>query len=398
VQLSLTYTLPRPAEKLFEGTGWLKACDITQTLVGKATHNLLRDVAAERGIDPKRFHDNWTAPANKKFSQTGGVYLCDFDRDGILDMLITDVNGTFFFKGLPDGKFKEVTAAVGLPTNTIMGCAAFVDLDGDGWDDLILGHRLYQNQPDGQGGRRFVDVTRRSNLQVPDAAAQVVVADYDRDGRLDLYFTSGGTPKAGSWVTGRSGDRNGNELWRNKGNWQFENVTHSSGTAGGNRSCFTAMWLDVNNDGWPDLYVINEFGKGVLLVNQGNGTFKEHLLSQGPSDFGTMGVTVGDIDNDGNIDIYCANMYSKAGSRVIGNLRKDAYPEDLMETMRHFVKGSQLWRNRGNLQFEQKGKEWQVASIGWAYGPSLVDLDNDGFLDIYAHAGFMSSNRNEPDG
>jgi hypothetical protein len=179
-------------------------------------------------------------------------------------------------------------------------------------------------------------------------------------------------------------------------------VTEASGTGGGNRSCFTAVCLDANNDGWPDIHVINEFGNGVLLINQGNGTFREELLVNGPGDFGTMGVTAGDFDNDGNIDLYAANMYSKAGSRVIGNLRPDAYPPDkfpgLMETMRHFVMGSQLWRNKGQLKFEPKGKEWQVASVGWAYGPAAVDLDNDGFLDLYATAGFMSMDRNEPDG
>src|SRR5262249_54776105 len=152
----------------------------------------------------------------------------------------------------------------------------------------------------------------------------------------------------------------------------------------------SAVWLDANNDGWPDLYVINEFGNGVLLVNQQDGTFREKLIAHGPTDFGTMGVTCGDIDNDGNVDVYVANMYSKAGYRVIGNLKPDAYPPDLMATLRRFVTGNQLWRNKGGLAFEPKGQDWQVASVGWAYGAALADLDNDGFLDLYATAGFMS--------
>jgi FG-GAP-like repeat len=91
-------------------------------------------------------------------------------------------------------------------------------------------------------------------------------------------------------------------------------------------------------------------------------------------------------------------MYSKAGTRVIGNMRADTYPAPVMERLRRFVAGSQLHRNRGNLQFEQVGAQKKVAAVGWAYGVSLADFDNDGFLDIYATAGYVSRDRNEPDG
>jgi enediyne biosynthesis protein E4 len=120
-----------------------------------------------------------------------------------------------------------------------------------------------------------------------------------------------------------------------------------------------------------------------LLINQGDGTFQEHALARGPGDFGSMGVTTGDIDNDGNIDLCVANMYSKAGTWILGNLGPLTYPADVMASMRSFVSGSQLHRNCGNLEFEQLGRRYQVAGVGWAYGPALVDLDNDGWLDLY---------------
>jgi hypothetical protein len=216
---------------------------------------------------------------------------------------------------------------------------------------------------------------------------------------MDLYVAQPGEGNSKSWLSGMSGkDTGGNQLWRNLGNFRFENVTAQTGTRAGNRSTFTAIWLDANNDGWPDLYVINEFGNGVMLVNQGDGTFKEYQLGKGPNDFGTMGVTCGDIFNDGNIDIYCANMYSKAGRRVVGNVLPNTYPEEILAKMRTFVSGSQLWQNRGGLKFEPVGKKLHVNAVGWAYGPALIDLDNDGWLDLFATCGFVSQSRTEPDG
>jgi hypothetical protein len=397
VVMFLDYSLARPSIETFQKGGWLQRCEVTQSQVSRAPHFLMKEVARERGLAVERLHDNWKS--NDLRPQTGGVFLCDFNRDGILDVLITDLNGYFLYQGLPGGTFRDVTTDMGLPRSppnptTVFGVAAFVDIDGDGWEDLILGNRIYRNE----NGRRFVDYTDRCNLTLSKWATGIAVADYDRDGKMDVYVTAGGPGQAGSWMSGKTGAKTSNTLWRNKGDWQFEDVTARTGTGGGDRSTFTAAWLDANNDGWPDLYVINEFGDGVLLLNNGNGTFREQRLTDRPNDFGSMGVTCGDIDNDGNIDIYTANMYSKAGSRVMGNLEPTTYARDVLAKMRTFVSGSELHLNRGNSKFEQVGKKYQVAAVGWAYGPLLVDLDNDGWLDLYATAGFISNDRNKPDG
>jgi hypothetical protein len=401
VILSLKYELARPTEKTLDCGGWWHSAAFEQIQTARAPHFLMHEAAAKRGIHVSRFHDNWLKKVPMTATQTGGVYLCDFDRDGILDMLIVDTDVIALYKGQPDGSFRDVTTEVGLPNAWIgekwfcPSANAFVDIDGDGWEDLILGGRVYRNM----GGKAFLDYTQFTNLRIAPDASGLALADFDRDGRVDLYVAQPGQGKAADWLTGKSGDpERFNQLWRNKGNWQFENVTVQSGTGGGNRSCFAAVWLDANNDGWPDLYVIHEFGNGVLLVNKGNGTFEEHQLGKGPCDFGTMGVTAGDIDNDGNIDIYCANMYSKAGNRVFRNVLPGTYPEPIMAKVRSFVAGSQLWRNRGSLQFEPMGQKYQVNACGWAYGPALVDLDNDGWLDLYATCGFVSQSRDEPDG
>jgi hypothetical protein len=400
VTVFLNFRVAKPVRERLRAGHWLGSCAITQTLVANANRYLMRESAKERGIDVESLYDTWKEHEKNKnpIGAVGGVYLCDFNRDGYMDILVTDANRFILYQGLPDGKFKDVTAAVGLPTRPMTftpssHIAAFADLDGDGWEDLILGGQVYRNVE----GKRFVQVPIQPALPVD--ALDVVVADYDGDGKIDLYLLRPSEPSSGSWLSGRAGKPRPNKLWRNLGNWRFEDVTESAGGVdGGGRSTFTAIWLDANNDGRPDLYVINEFGDGILYVNQGGGKFKGQPIVDKPTDFGTMGATAGDIDNDGNIDIYCGNMYSKAGSRVMSNLRSNAYPPEIMTRMRRFVAGSQLHRNLGNLQFEQVGPKWQIAGVGWAYAPALVDLDNDGFLDLFASCGYVSRDRSEPDG
>jgi hypothetical protein len=394
VVVNLRYEILRPTQETLKKPGWLRAAGITQILTAKGPSYLFADVTEERGLKSSYLYDNWKT--DKFVATPGGVYVCDFNRDGILDILVTDVNAIALYQGRPDGTFEDVTSQMGLPRIPPPGyhAAAWIDIDGDGFDDLILGRSVFRNVE----GKRFLDYTGVCNLSLAANITNLQVADFDRDGKLDIYATRTAPPGNQSWLQGTGNLGGGNFLYRNLGNWQFEDVTAASGTRGGRRSTFSAAWLDANNDGWPDLMVINEFGDGVLLINNGNGTFSEHVLSDRPADFGSMGVAAGDINNDGNIDIFCANMYSKAGSRVINNLAPDSFSPPVLEKMRRFVGGSQLHLNKGNLQFEQVGKKMQVHAVGWSYGAGLADFDNDGWLDIFATAGYVSRNPNEPDG
>ncbi len=402
VMVRLRFEMSRPVKQT--QPGWLRRCQIVQAQFAQAEKYLLRDVTLARNVDASKLHDHWDKV--EKISQPGGVYLCDFNRDGILDMLVTDPFRYFLYQGLPDGKFRDVTADMGLPESLLgyheFNYAAFADLDGDGWEDLLLGGKIYRND----NGRRFVDWTYKTRFvdgtsktkKSLSPVGAMTVVDFDRDGRVDLFITVAGKGKARSWLDGHSGIPGGNQLWRNLGNWQFEEVSAKSNTLGGSRSVFSAVWFDANDDGWPDVYVPNEFGNGILLVNQRDGTFREQAIMSGPQDFGTMGLTCGDMNNDGKIDLYLGNMYSKTGMRIMGNVRPGTYPEDIMAKIRRFVTGSQLYVNQGDLKFKPVAEEWQMNDVGWAYGPAMFDLDNDGFLDIFATSGFMSFDRSKPDG
>jgi hypothetical protein len=272
VVVYLKYRTVRPTREAVAKRGWLLDCAITQIQMGSARHFLMREVAAERGLDPERLHDNWKS--EQKLPASGGIFLCDYNRDGYLDVLVTDINGCFLYKGLPGGKFKDVTKEVRLPeivpnNGPISIVAAWVDLDGDGWEDLILGPYIFRNL----NGTSFQRVDPLSNLRLPAETGGIAVADFDGDGRMDLYVFRSGVGKADSWLEGKAANGKGNLLLRNKGNWQFEDVTAKSGTDGGDRSTFTAIWFDANNDSKPDLFVPNEFGDGILYLNKATALF-----------------------------------------------------------------------------------------------------------------------------
>ncbi|MCX8240492.1 MAG: VCBS repeat-containing protein [Akkermansiaceae bacterium] len=404
---------------------WLTDMRITKVLIGKTKQALMRDATAERGIPIDMFWDNWKVPRQKRMTNTGGVYLTDFNNDGLHDMFVTDLKASFMFIGEIGGTFRDATRDLRIRGDLGGGYAAFVDLDGDGWEDLVHGiaqHpdglRVYQNKE----GRFFEDVTTRSNLpdfllgmplkearekmrkkepaRVKQKATGISIADYDLDGKVDLYVTrgAGGSFKSGSWIDGKSGKTANNQLLRNLGNWQFEDVTGGSPLDGGQRSTSNAVWIHADKDMRPDLYVIDEFGDGILLANKADGTFKGIALNKQPTDFGSMGMTAGDINNDGHTDIYIAEMYSKAGKRVIGNIPPDTYNKEVTQKLKRLVDGSQLYLGKGGRTFQPAGIQLGVHAVGWAWGASLADLNNDGWLDLYATAGFISHERGKPDG
>ena len=406
--LYMDWELNAPSESSLKAGHWLRECRISRRKHASSSAQLMREVASKTGLSVHKLHDNWKHGPDKTDTNTGGIFACDYNRDGITDLLITDklpgpkpdTLRNYLFKGTDEGRMVDVTDEMGLGGIHI-ALACFADIDGDGWVDLISGQgRIYRNHDGQQFKETSTNLALAGDLIKHGGGSGITVADYDRDGKVDLYiFRNDVNRLEGTWVDGKIGPGAANQLLRNLGNWQFEDVTLATGTDGGRRSTFTSIWLDANNDSWPDLYVINEYGNGVLLVNQERGQkFKEMELTDRAADFGSMGLTAGDFNNDGNIDIYVASMYSKSGSRVIGNLRPDTYDADTMRKLQRMVAGSQLYRNLGGLKFEPTGKQFDVVAVGWAYGPTLADLDNDGFLDIHATTGFISRTRDKPDG
>jgi hypothetical protein len=146
--------------------------------------------------------------------------------------------------------------------------------------------------------------------------------------------------------------------------------------------------------------VANDFGTNVMLRNRGDGSFEDISQAAGVADYATsMGVAAGDVDNDGLPELYVANMYSKMGRRIIAHVCDDDYDPGIYEQIKGACAGNRLYRRSSkDQQYEDLSTALGVNGIGWAFAPAMVDLDNDGLLDMYATTGFMSFDRHKPDG
>ncbi len=369
--------------------------------IRKAPGPLLEEVTEIVGLDRVDLVDNWKRPAEVRNTYNFQMAVADFDQDDYLDIAVASGSTTPILLRSQEGrKFEDIAESVGLkrwfaPTTLV----SWIDFDNDGFPDLLMGDRLYHNIR----GERFEDVTAASGLRIGFDPMGCVVADYDCDGLLDVYIlyqtaTSPPTEKS-PWVGDRlTGVKN--QLWRNEGNGRFLDVTDSSAVHGGKRLTFAAAWLFYDDDHLPDLYVANDFGHNVLLRNRGDGSFEDVTTTAACGDFATsMGVTSGDINNDGTTEIYVANMYSKMGRRIIGNVCADDYPAGIYGQIQGSCQGNTLYsRATGKTQFRQIGDQLGVNEVGWAFAPAMADFDNDGWLDLYAATGYHSFERKKPDG
>lgn len=399
VVFDLSVQLATLDEKIAEKSNWIRGVTVNNFRSFHADHHLMEETTEKSGLVHSRRYDNWQE--STFVPNTGGIYVTDFDSDGHPDVYVDDYRDHGrLYHGRGDGTFEDVTLESGLDTKSdtrLWTLSCFGDFDGDADDDLITQDRIYENI----GGNKFRDITEVTNLPLTPAAGYAV-ADYDLDGKLDLYVCHTSVYRVGqqskarvSWIDDGLGVDN--VLFRNAGNWQFEDVTAKTGTGGNGSSCFAAVWLHANNDNLPDLFAINEFGRNSMLINNPDGKFGEGDVDPVFGGF-SMGVAAGDYNNDGHTDLYIANMYSKAGNRILANVDLAQYPVEIFRKIEEGTRGSKLYRSTGNSSWETVPAEDMYADVGWSYGPTFVDLDGDGWLDIYGTAGFKSVKRGEPDG
>jgi hypothetical protein len=322
-------------------------------------------------------------------TMAGGVCLFDYDNDGDVDLFVTarggGTNSLWANDGL--GQFTEVTQAAGVGDRLETMGAYAADLDNDGWQDLVVLARfrikLYQNQGDGT----FTDVASRSRLGRTTWPTAAAISDYDRDGDLDIYV--------GNYI-GEGFfpyfDGNPNQLFRNDGNFTFTETAGAAGVEGietfmdprgftrTTAGCtLSALFHDYDGDGWPDLFVGNDFGTTVvpnqLFHNDGNGQFTDVSSQLGfrRAEF-NMGIALADVTGDGVLDIYTSSFGSNSlmvRDPVSGRYGDLAPCWNVMETM-----------SMGGFL------------VSWA--AMFLDANLDAGPDLYVSNGFLQSEPNLP--
>ena len=373
-------------------------CVLTQS-----SRSLFREKTGELKLQDFAIPDNWRLPSGKAQQFQFQVAVEDFDRDGDFDLAVSTYDGIPFLLCMEDGQYINRSREMGLsnwapegPGKTAL--AGWVDFDNDGYPDLLMGTSLYRNV----GGLRFKNVTAESGFEGGFDPHGVTVADFDCDGRLDLYISRSHEFQQKVDRAGWVGDEEGgaaNTLWHNEGNGKFRDVTDEANAGGGNRTTFSSSWFFYDDDHFPDLYLVNDFASNVVLRNRGDGTFEDVSDTSGAADFATsMGLATGDLDNDGTTEIYVANMYSKMGRRIISHVSDEDYPEGIYPQIRGSCAGNRLYRKGADGRYSDVTEIAGVNEVGWAFAPLMCDFDGDGLLDIYATTGFMSFDRQKPDG
>ncbi|HVT98850.1 MAG TPA: FG-GAP-like repeat-containing protein [Acidobacteriaceae bacterium] len=331
-----------------------------------------------------------------------GVAAGDFDGDGFDDLYVCQPSGlpNRLYRNRGDGTFEDVTARAGVAVLDNTACALFADFDNRGLQDLLVvcgtGPLLFMNQGNG------TFALKRDAFRFAGAAegtfTHAAAADYDGDGRLDLYLCTYqyylGLDQY-HYPVPYYDARNGppNCLFHNEGGHVFVEATEKAGlNIQNNRYSFASAWGQAGGGGKPDLFVANDFGSSQLYRNNGNGTFTDASEAAHVEGVGAgMSCCWHDFDNDGRQDIYVPSMWEAAGQRVTEQkqFHPDA-PERIRALYRRHARGNALYRNRGDGVFENVAQTAGVEMGRWSWSSDFWDFDHDGLPDLYVTNGYVS--------
>ena len=352
------------------------------------------------------------------YDHGSGLCAADVDGDGLPDLyFVTQLGSNELWGNLGGGRFANITDEAGLrmPDAIAVACS-FADIDNDGDPDLFVttvrhGNRLFENLD----GGKFRDITAQAGVGYVGHSSGAVFFDYDRDGLLDLFVTNVGVytsnaKGAGGYFVGLPDAFHGHThrdraeasiLYRNLGGNRFKDVTREVGLVDRSWSG-DATPIDVNDDGFPDLYVLNMQGENHLWLNEGGKRFRDVTRSYFPrTPWGAMGVKAFDFDGDGRVDLFVTDMHSDMwvnippGDWAAEASKADSSPapaDFFPEGKARFIFGNALFANRGGGRFEEVSDAVGLETY-WPWGPSVDDLNADGWDDVLVTAGMNYPDR-----
>ena len=352
-----------------------------------------------------------------------GTSLGDFNNDGLVDIFfVSNLQSNHLYLNQGNMRFKEVgrkahiVDSIGFPTGSTV-----VDINNDGRLDIYVSksgkytnplhrkNRLYINMGnDDKGIPNFKEAAAAYNLDIPYCSTQAAFFDYDLDGDLDMFLINHQPDTYGdddiAEYQKQKGIVSGERLYKNNNGW-FVDVTESAGIINNRLGYGLGVGIgDVNNDNWPDVYVSNDFsGKDHLYINQKNGTFKEVINTVTKHiSFFSMGNDIADYNNDGLLDIMSVDMSSEdnySAKTSMSGMDRDRFWKhvQLGEHLQYMYNALQL--NRGTTpdglpKFSDVAQLANVSSSDWSWGPLFMDMDNDGYKDLFVSNGIKRDFRN----
>ena len=316
-----------------------------------------------------------------------GVAIGDYDGDGRPDIfVVSKTAGCRLFRNLGGYRFEDVTekAGVGAVPGVWNLGATFVDINNSGRLDIYVcrfnaPNLLYMNQGDGT----FKEMAHAYGLDVTDSSVMAAFCDYDRDGWLDVYVATN-LLKKNVHPAGQRG-----YLFHNNRNGTFTNVTDGAGISGEAQS-HSATWWDYDNDGWPDLYVASDYGiPDKLYHNNRDGTFTDVIDRVLPhTSSSSMGSDLGDVNNDGRIDLLVADMATTTHEKDQRTMVREREGERDTSVATPKYHRNALFINTGTGRCLEAANLAGIAATDWTWSVRFEDLDNDGRLDLFVTNGF----------
>ncbi len=358
----------------------------------------------------------------RSFYNGAGVALADFNNDGLVDIFFSgnQVDNALYLN-LGNMRFMDVSKMAGIKSENVWSTGvSIVDINSDGWPDIYVSksgdlkgerrhNELFINQgvshfENGVPIIHFSEESRRYGLDDVGLSIHAVFFDFDLDGDLDCYLLNNSLRSVGNYDL-RPGQREirdslgGNKLLRNNtigGDTSvaiFEDISEQAGIYGSEIGFGLGVSIsDVNKDGWPDIYVSNDFfEKDYLYINQSDGTFKESVDTWiDELSFGAMGADIADIDNDGWPDIFVTEMLPREEDRyktksLFENWNK--YKSNIETGYHRQFSRNTLQRNQNGQHFIEIGRYAGVEATDWSWGALIFDMDNDGFKDLFVANG-----------